>query len=271
MKEIKISIVVLLSIFLTACTSKNNKEADESQTEVSELQKDEPSVPDKQWTYKGETGPDHWAEIDTNYCDGKAQSPIDIIDAVVSEDITPIDIHYNNATKIHDVTNNGHSIQYNFSEGDYINVEGKKYSLKQFHFHEPAEHTIKGVRYPIVLHLAHMSADNEYAVIALLGEEKSSNNPVFEFLNSYLPLQVDEKKEINESFNMNSIFPEDKSYFTYTGSLTTPPCTENVKWFVMQQALPVSNELISTLQEIMPINNYRKTQPLNGRTIWASN
>ncbi|UII27456.1 carbonic anhydrase family protein [Fulvivirga maritima] len=263
MKEIKI-LAALLSIFLATCTPSTNKNSDKSQKKEATLHK-------KHWDYKGETGPEHWAEIDANDCDGKAQSPIDIIDPVVSTDITPIDIHYNDVTKIHDVTNNGHSIQYNFSDGDYITVEGKKYSLKQFHFHEPAEHTIKGIRYPIAIHLVHMSEDNEYAVLALLGEEKSSNDEVFEFLNSYLPLQVEETKEINEAFNINSVFPKNKSYYSYTGSLTTPPCTENVKWFVMQQALPVSVELINTLQDLMPVNNYRKTQPLHDRTIWASN
>ena len=105
------------------------------------------------WSYQGESGPAHWAEIEKNSdCDGLHQSPVNIIEfnsQPGSEDELSLEIHYEDETKIHDVINNGHSIQYNFELGDYIKFQGKRYDLKQVHFHEPAEHTINGIRYPI--------------------------------------------------------------------------------------------------------------------------
>ncbi|WP_255416670.1 carbonic anhydrase family protein [Flavobacterium sp. 81] len=124
MKRITAKILLgsVLMMFV-ACSDKNNTKEEEK----------------KHWNYEGETGPEHWSEIDQNDCGGSAQSPIDIINTETDKTLLPIDFHYNEKTKIHDIINNGHSIQVDFEPDDYIMINGDKYELKQFHFHEPAE------------------------------------------------------------------------------------------------------------------------------------
>jgi len=224
------------------------------------------------WTYQGETGPQHWAEIEKQSdCDGMHQSPINIIDVDVETDTTlpPLEIHYASSVKIHDVTNNGHSIQYNFEKGDYLTLGGTSYELKQIHFHEAAEHTINGVRYPLEIHMVHISEKGEVAVLAIMAMEGRSSAP-FSFLESYLPIDVGETKPIDTHFDMNLNLPEQREYYAYNGSLTTPPCTEGVRWFVFKQPISVSLDQVKQLQRLMPLNNYRDEQPLNGRKVSLS-
>lgn len=252
--------ILLVSALMTiaACTDKTSIYPDSKEEEK------------KHWNYEGETGPEHWAEIDQNDCGGSAQSPIDIIETETDKTLLPIDFHYDTKTRIHDVVNNGHSIQFNFEPDDYIMIDGDKYELKQFHFHEPAEHTIRGIRYPLVVHMVHMNKDGKYAVIAIMAQEDQQSNEAFEFLDKYLPVKVNESIKINEDFNINSVLPENRTYYTYTGSLTTPPCTEGVQWFIFKNSIGVSSKIIEDLRKIMPVNNFRNVQPLNGRIIKES-
>jgi len=224
----------------------------------------------KHWGYENEVGPEHWAAIvENSECGGRFQSPVNLVNYTVDPDLKPLEIHYADSTHIHDVINNGHSIQYNFEAGDYLVLEGKNYVLKQFHFHEPAEHLIDGVRYPMVLHLVHMSAEGSYVVLAIMAKEGRNSEP-FEFLERYLPLKHGDTVSVDQSFDMNLSLPPNKSYFTYTGSLTTPPCTENVRWFIFRDPITVSLEQVEEIKDLMPLNNYRNIQPLNGRDIKLS-
>lgn len=226
--------------------------------------------PKKHWNYDGETGPEHWSEIDQNDCGGSAQSPVDIVETEKDETLKPIDFHYSQETKIHDVVNNGHSIQFDFEEGDYIILNEEKYNLVQFHFHEPAEHTIRGVRYPLVIHMVHMNKDGKFAVVAIMAKESKDNNETFDFLDKFLPIKVNESIEVKDVFNLNNVLPENQTYYTYTGSLTTPPCTEGVQWFIFKNSVDVSIKMIEDLRKIMPVNNFRNIQQLNGRIIKES-
>jgi carbonic anhydrase len=222
------------------------------------------------WSYEGETGPEHWAEIEAGSdCNGKFQSPINIVKYKENTNLKPIALYYANKTKIHDVTNNGHSIQYNFEPGDYIVVNGLRYDLKQVHFHEPSEHTIDGVRYPLEMHLVHINDSGQYTVIAVMAKEGISSIP-FEFLESFLPLKPGENKIVDFPFDMNDNLPENKEYYFYIGSLTTPPCTEGVNWYIFKEPITVSLEQVELLKNLMPVNNYRNEQPHNGRQIYVS-
>lgn len=249
--------------FITIYSCKQPKD-NHTQHEETTIEEEHPH-----WSYQGETGPEHWAEIEKQgHCDGQFQSPINIIHVNTIEDNEPrqLDIQYNAATKIHDVINNGHSIQYNFEPGDFLNYKGKKYDLKQIHFHEASEHTINGVRYPLEMHMVHLNTDNEYLVLAVMAEEGNNSEP-FEFLESYLPIQSGEEKVVDQTFDLNLNLPVDRKYYHYMGSLTTPPCTEGVEWFVFQQPITISLDQVKVLQQLMPINNYRTEQPINGRII----
>lgn len=258
-KLIQLGIVLTLAI---SCNNQPNMEIRHSH--------DEYNTGDPHWSYQGETGPEHWIEIERNTdCDGKMQSPVNIIDieTVKDKNLEPIAFYYSKNVKIHDVTNNGHSIQYNFEKGDYAVVKNEKYDLIQIHFHEPSEHTINGVRYPIETHLVHINQkDKSIVVFAILGIEGESNE-VFEFLEEYLPLAIGETKEIDSYFDFNLIVPNTRDYYNYMGSLTTPPCTEGVGWYVFTSPITLSLEQVKKLQQVMPFNNYRNEQPLNNRIV----
>ncbi|WP_282136223.1 carbonic anhydrase [Seonamhaeicola maritimus] len=224
---------------------------------------------DKHWSYEGETSPIHWAEIEKNSdCDGHHQSPINIIhkdvDSVrINNDLK---IQYTPSTLLSEVENNGHSIQFDFEPGDSINYMGKTFYLKQIHFHEPAEHRINGMIYPIEMHLVHVSKKGEITVLGVLGEE-GEESQLFEFFESFLPLENGAVKDIHQKIDLSSLFLEDKHYYSYGGSLTTPPCSENVNWIVFKEPIVLSVEEVLKLKNNMPVNNYRNEQALNGRVV----
>ena len=264
----KLPLFILIVLAIFSCKNKIENKATDSTVNEDEHeivhQKEH-----KHWTYEGETGPEHWIEIEKESdCDGKRQSPINIIDVNAIDDasLKPIDIHYSANVKIHEITNNGHSIQYNFEKGDFIILNDNEYRLKQIHFHEPSEHTINGIRYPLEMHLVHVSKDNKIAVLAIMAQEGESSEP-FTFLEKFLPINTGTTKLIDTDFDLNQNLPKDMGYYTYSGSLTTPPCTQNVTWFVFKTPITISLDQVTQLQKLMPLNNYRDEQPINGRTI----
>ena len=264
----KFLFAIITVLFLSGCRFNNNNESTEIESKSSSHEK---------WSYTGESGPEHWAELeDQSVCDGKHQSPVNISDI----DVKPgnlvqesLDLYYQDITTIKSITNNGHTIQYNFdSNSDFVSLDDNQYKLKQFHFHSPSEHTINGVRYPLEIHMVHHSeATNSYLVVAMLVEQ-GEPDPAFDFLQKYLPINVGETKEINGKYYFGSTFQEmfgkdTLNLYTYQGSLTTPPCTESVLWLVIKDRTYASASQIEILQKLMPKDNYREVQPLNGRLI----
>jgi carbonic anhydrase len=224
----------------------------------------------KHWSYAGETSPEHWAEIEKDSdCDGLYQSPINIIENTVVSAESPdkLQLFYSPKTLLSKVENNGHSIQFSFHSGDSIKYDEKMYYLRQIHFHEPSEHRINGVIYPIEIHLVHSSNDNKLAVFSILGVE-GEESQLFEFFKSFLPLKNGETKEINKEIDLTKLSLEGENYYSYTGSLTTPPCSEEVNWIVFKKPIIMSLDEVLELRENMPLNNYRNEQPLNGRTVY---
>lgn len=222
------------------------------------------------WSYEGETSPEHWAEIEKNTnCNGMKQSPVNIIESntVVNPSASNLSVMYSPRTVLNKVKNNGHTIQFNFYPGDSIIYQHKAYSLKQIHFHEPAEHLHNGIVFPIEIHLVHISKDNEIAVMGIFGME-GEESQLFEFMESFLPLENGEEKIINQRLDLTDLFPDVTDFYSYNGSLTTPPCTENVKWIVFKNPIILSLEEVMELKNNMPLNNYRNEQPLNDRIIY---
>ena len=257
-KKITIFLFATL-VALGSCTNKNKT------NQLDEKGKQE------HWSYKGETSPEHWAEIEKNSaCGGKSQSPINII----GKNTVPINlkdslkIFYSPKTLLSKVENNGHSIQFDFETGDSIQFNKEIYYLKQIHFHEPSEHKINGVIYPIEAHLVHISNKNQLTVFSVLGIE-GEESQLFEFFKSFLPLENGETKEIHQEFDVTGLSLENRAYYFYTGSLTTPPCTENVNWIVFKDPIILSLEEVLALRKNMPLNNYRNEQPLNGRIVYS--
>lgn len=223
----------------------------------------------RHWSYSGETSPEHWVEVEKNSnCDGKYQSPINIInkdaDSVSSENL--LKIYYSPKTSISKVENNGHSIQFDFEAGDSIDYKNDMYYLKQIHFHEPSEHKINGIIYPIEIHLVHVNKTGQISVLGILGEE-GDESQLFEFFESFLPIENGSEKEIHQNIDLSSLFLNANNYYSYSGSLTTPPCTEGVNWIVFKKPIILSVEEVLKLKNNMPINNYRNEQPLNNRLV----
>lgn len=261
-------------IFISTCIESDKNPNTKSENMEAQAELIQNNVIEQYWIYEGETDPEHWEEIGQNSsCEGYRQSPVDIIerDALITNSGLKIsDLHYPKETTIHSVTNSGHSIQYNFDRRDhYVTFKMKRYNLAQFHFHAPAEHTLNGVRYPLAIHMVHQSKDNHFVVFAIMVEE-GENNEIFDFLESYLPLYGDETKEIGQPHNFNHYISDNFDHFYYKGSLTTPPCTETVNWFVFKNPFTISSGQVKLLAALMPRKNYREEQPLNGRRVFLS-
>ncbi len=229
----------------------------------------EKSAAGHEWSYEGEHGPAHWGDVKTDYAvckTGKNQSPIDITGAVKA-DLSPIQFAYKAAPLM--IINNGHSIQVNYPEGSFIIVGGKPYQLVQFHFHHPSEEKIKGKSFDMVAHLVHKNAEGKLAVVAVL-MQKGQANAILKTLWEHLPKE-EGKEEVaaNVTINPSELLPTQRGYYTYTGSLTTPPCTEGVMWLVLKTPVEISNAQIDQFAHFYR-NNARPVQPLSGRVVSES-
>ena len=122
------------------------------------------------------------------------------------------------------------------------------------------------MRYPLEMHMVHISEDSQIAVLGIMAIEGESSEP-FTFLEHYLPIYPGETAVINSKFDLNLNLPQNKDYYTYEGSLTTPPCSETVQWFIFKNPITISLEQVKLLKALMPLNNYRNEQPLNNRTV----
>lgn len=221
--------------------------------------------PHAHWSYKGENDPDHWGDMEGNaVCKtGHAQSPINIVTSnVAKSSYGPISINYGPIAG--NIINNGHTIQTNVNSGNYINIGGKHYNLVQFHFHTPSEEAINGKRYPMVAHFVNKSEDGQLAVIAVLFKTGRENAYLRRIFNE-MPKTTDNKVDLPK-IDIGHILPEDKSYYSFTGSLTTPPCSEGVKWHVLKTPVELSAAQLNKFQKLYPMNA-RPVQPLYDRQV----
>ena len=241
------------------------------------------------WTYHS----DHnqgWASINKEYimCGiGQMQSPVNILTADVRPphkykhgEFPVLQIHYGQEAGLH-MVNNGHTLKVVPKGDNYILVNGERYSLIQFHFHQPSEEQIDGKHFDMVAHFVHANPQGDLAVVAVLFETEGHDaNPVLEVaLERARGLTKKEHKQHRTvsfdfeepvGYNLNDMLPANKSYLHYIGSLTTPPCSEGVKWFVLKQPLTISEhqrELYAHKLHLERTN--RNIQPLNTRLVYA--
>jgi carbonic anhydrase len=221
------------------------------------------------WAYTGPENPSTWGKLDQSYaaCSlGHTQSPINIIPSKKT-DLPGLKLDYK-AIPLN-IIDNGHTIQINYAPGSTVSVGDKTYTLKQFHFHHPSEEHIDGKIYPLVGHLVHSDDQGHLAVIAILFEEGSANS-LIERLWKNIPTDKGKARDVpSVSVNLQEFLPRDLGYFTFTGSLTTPPCSEGVTWYVLQNHPTLSKEQIAMFAKIYPMNA-RPIQPTNGREILES-
>jgi len=218
------------------------------------------------WGYSGEHGPDHWSEVSATCGLGKTQSPIDIVDPK-KEKLPTIDFAYH-ATPLN-VVNNGHTIQVNYAPGSSIVRDGKTYELTQFHFHHVSENAIHGKHAPMELHLVHQAQDGSLAVVAVMLNEGKANKVINTVWSNIGPEEGKENTPASVKVDAAGLLPGKRGYYTFTGSLTTPPCSENVLWLVLEKPMTLSKEQIAKFAAIYP-DNARPVQPLNGRIVLES-
>lgn len=218
------------------------------------------------WTYEGIGAPENWGKLSEDFkiCEnGFNQSPINIEYAIDGK-LKPLNINIH--THAQKIINNGHSIQINVNDDDDFSIDGSIYQLKQFHFHNPSENEIKGKQYPLELHFVHSKEDGAIAVLAIMLEEGDAN-PAIENILKNIPKEKNQEKELGSNIDLTALYPEDKSYYRFSGSLTTPPCTEGVVWLVMKKPIKASKEQIQKMQKALGQANNRPIQPLHGRLI----
>lgn len=217
------------------------------------------------WSYEGDGGPENWHRLDpkNRLCaTGQRQSPIDIRDGV-RVDLEPIGFSYQPSH--FSIVDNGHTVQVKPGEGS-LTITGKTYHLVQFHFHRPSEEKINGQRFDMVAHLVHKSDDGNLAVVAVL-MERGPENPFIQALWNNLPLDKNvEVQPPDTVVDLNTFLPATRNYYTYMGSLTTPPCSEGVLWLVLRQPVSVSAEQVGVFSRLYK-NNVRPIQPAAGRLV----
>ena len=221
------------------------------------------------WSYGGEGGPQAWGGLRADFAKcsmGSRQSPIDIRGGI-AVDLDPVQFDYR-ATPFR-VIDNGHTVQVNVEPGNSIIANGRRFELLQFHFHRPSEERINGRQFDMVAHLVHKDLEGRLAVVAVL-LDRGSAQPLIQTVWNNLPLEKGEEVAARAVLDLNHLLPPDRGYYTYMGSLTTPPCSEGVLWMVMRQPVPMAAEQIDIFSRMYPMNA-RPIQSAAGRMIKQSN
>jgi carbonic anhydrase len=218
------------------------------------------------WDYGDKMGPSHWAELDSHnfMCDkGKNQSPVNIVPSDTTQ-LKEIDFKYTSSMK--SIVNNGHTIQINMNPGSKINIENSSYELLQFHFHTPSENKINSVSYPLEAHFVHMNKKGQLAVVAVMFTPTEKNNELTKLWQA-LPKKQFKTEALSIADTAMTLLPKNKAYYRFNGSLTTPPCTEGVRWYVMKTPINVSKSQVETFHHAIHHNNNRPIQELNARVV----
>lgn len=217
------------------------------------------------WEYEGEKGPENWGTLNPDYvaCKiGKNQTPINIEDTL-DVSLAPITLPYDKVDG--HMVNRGYTLQMDVDSEVIFNFDQQDFRLLQVHFHRPGEHTIAGKKFAFEAHLVHANADQNLAVVGVLFEEGTAN-PALEKMLAHAPATPDAPRQPLNSFDLTALLPAHKAYYFYNGSLTVPPCTEGVRWFVLKTPVSASKEQLEKLKTVM-IENRRPLQKQNARFV----
>lgn len=222
------------------------------------------------WSYEGKNGPLAWGKLDPSYAacsKGHEQSPIDIRGAKLDKTLKPIEFHYMSGPVT--LENTGLTIVAHVDRGSYIMVDGVRYDLVSFDFRHPGEEPVKGRFDDMSIHLLHKSAEGKMVIVAVrVVEDRAMGNAILAMLWDHLPKVAHKTETITDMVNPGGLLPADRSYWTYTGSLTTPPCTEGVQWYIFEQELGVSRTQLRTFSNMFKMDT-REPQDPHGRKILA--
>ena len=229
------------------------------------------------WSYSAPNGPAQWGNMAgfATCSTGADQSPIAIESGEVAglrnafpdNSLAPLMPQWN-ASPLN-LLNNGHTLQVNYAPGSEIEFETNAFELKQFHFHSPSEHLLNERQYPLEAHFVHQTANGGLLVVGVFFKQ-GADHPSLESIWKNAP-QAGSSVSLPITVNAADFLPNNSSYFTYAGSLTTPPCSEGVRWIVLKEPLEASAAQLRFLQQHMGFTNNRPAQPLDGRLISIGN
>lgn len=222
------------------------------------------NVQASEWGYEGEHGPDHWGGVSSVCASGMNQSPINV-EGTVSARLAPLSVHY--AGSVTALTNNGHSLQATVSGENTLIVDGKTFTLQQFHFHTPSENLIKGHHSPMEAHFVHADAEGNLAVLAVMFEH-GQENQALTLLTETLPSRG-QSQTLHSALAVKDLLPAVDEYYQFNGSLTTPPCSEGVRWFIVKQPQLLSEQQNQQMMAVMGHNN-RPVQSQHARVVLSN-
>jgi carbonic anhydrase len=230
--------------------------------------KETPADAHPHWGYTADDGPAAWGHLSPEFAacaSGTSQSPIDLTGATVASlpslglvmDPVPLALE-----------NNGHTVQQNVPPGSILEVGGQRYALVQFHVHHPSEHTVNGQTFPLEIHFVHRAEDGRLAVVGVFVQEGAASTALAPFFD-HLPAHAGERSEAATSLVPAAMLPADRTYFNYSGSLTAPPCSEGVAWYVMKAPVTASSAQIAAFSAVFPLNA-RPVEPRGKRSLDVS-
>ena len=218
------------------------------------------------WSYAGNEGPEHWGALEPGYATcsaGKDQSPIDLAH-FIEADLPPLTFDYRPGGA--SLVNNGHAVQVDYAPGSSLSVDGKSFELKQFHFHAPSEHTVGGKSYPMEVHFVHADAQGNLAVVGVLVEDGAANR-LLGLLGAHAPARAGDKVQQSPPIDATDLLPADRDYYRYSGSLTTPPCSEGVRWLVLKAPIDAAPAEIAAIAKAIGHPNNRPVMPVGARPV----
>lgn len=217
------------------------------------------------WTYSGEQGPENWSKLAPEFaaCAGKNQAPINLM-GFIEADLEAVKVSYQPGGT--EILNNGHTVQVNYAVGSSVLVDGMQFDLKQFHFHSPSENHINGKSYPMEAHLVHADKEGNLLVVAIMFHDGAENKALAKIW-SVIPEKTGMKSALQSPFDVTQLLPSSHDYYRFNGSLTTPPCTEGVRWLVLKESVSVSKGQVQAFLQVMHHPNNRPVQPVNARPV----
>ena len=221
---------------------------------------------DVEWGYSGPIGPEHWGNLCYEYrpcAEGTEQSPVNITGYAPTDD-APIVFSYSGLATV--ARNNGHTVYLDYAPDNHIEVDGHRYELQGVHYHSPGEHLLDGESLAAELHLVHQDGDGNLAVVGLLFRLGEPSSMVQELIDA--ASDVGTAVDLEHGLAARSFIPDSLGYYGYNGSLTTPPCTEGVRWIGMRSVGTVSQDQADRLRELTGGPNNRPAQPIGGRRIF---
>jgi len=244
---------------LSECKKSTDKDADAKDDSA----KKDDKAHAVQWGYEGDKGPEHWGDAFPVCGKGKKQSPLNIIGPFEKSKET-LSVDYKEGPL--KMLNNGHTIQVNIEPGSSLTIGKESFELLQFHFHRPSEEQVDGKNASMVAHFVHKSKEGKLAVIGVMLNEGKDSAAVKTLWANLPPKEGEEFLPAKVTFNPASMLPKDMGFYNYEGSLTTPPCTEGVQFYILKAPVDISKQQLAKFPFKL---NARPVQSLNGRKIAA--